>query len=80
LLRTPVKVDGTLAKSEYTLRPEGLVARLGAAIGLGIIAPPAALLALIDTGLGGENACSKAYAKQAPPGSGEKREITRPAR
>ncbi|MBV9522293.1 MAG: hypothetical protein JO010_05845, partial [Alphaproteobacteria bacterium] len=46
----------------------GLAARLGAAVGLGIAFPPAALLALMDTGLGEKNACSAAYAAQAPPG------------
>jgi len=68
-LRTPVDVDGTFAKPEYHLKTGGLVARLGAAIGLGIVLPPAALLPLIDTGLGEHNACSKAYAAQNPPGS-----------
>jgi uncharacterized protein involved in outer membrane biogenesis len=68
-LRTPVDIDGTFHKPDYHLKAGGLLARLGAAVGLGILFPPAALLPLIDTGLGENNACSKAYAAQNPPGS-----------
>jgi uncharacterized protein involved in outer membrane biogenesis len=68
-LRTPVTVDGTFHKPDYHLKTGGLIARVGAAVGLGILFPPAALLPLIDTGLGENNACSKAYAAQNPPGS-----------
>jgi uncharacterized protein involved in outer membrane biogenesis len=67
-LRTPVDVKGTFGKPEYSVQAGGLVARLGAAVGLGIVFPPAALLPLIDTGLGENNACSAAYAAQQPPG------------
>ncbi|MBV8472039.1 MAG: hypothetical protein JO234_01370, partial [Hyphomicrobiales bacterium] len=68
-LRTPVDVDGTFHKIDYHLKTGGLMARVGAAVGLGALFPPAALLPLIDTGLGENNACSKAYAAQNPPGS-----------
>jgi AsmA family protein len=68
-LRTPVDVRGTFAKPEYHLETGNLIARLGAAIGLGVAFPPAALLPLIDTGLGDDNACSRAYAAQQPPGN-----------
>jgi uncharacterized protein involved in outer membrane biogenesis len=68
-LRTPVTVDGTFHKPDYHLKAAGLITRLGAAAGLGVLFPPAALLPLIDTGLGENNACSKAYAAQNPPGS-----------
>ncbi len=70
-LRSPVDVRGTLKKPQYHLEAAGLVARLGAAVGLGVLFPPAALLPLIDTGLGDNNACSKAFAAQRPPGNAE---------
>ena len=66
-LRTPVAVQGTFQKPEFDVKAGGLAARLGAAIGLGILFPPAALLPLIDAGLGENNACAKAYAAQRPP-------------
>jgi AsmA family protein len=68
-LRTPVDIGGTFAKPDYHVEAGGLIARLGAAVGLGVLFPPAALVPLIDTGLGEKNACSKAYAAQQPPGT-----------
>jgi uncharacterized protein involved in outer membrane biogenesis len=68
-LRTPVDVQGTFAKPLFHLRTGEILTRLGAAVGLGVVFPPAALLPLIDTGLGDQNACSKAYAAQRPPGT-----------
>jgi hypothetical protein len=49
-LRGPIVVSGTFKNP--TVRPEiaPLVARVGAAVGLGAIAPPLALLALVDFG------------------------------
>jgi uncharacterized protein involved in outer membrane biogenesis len=67
-LRTPVSVGGTLGKPEFHIRAGELIARLGGATGLGVLFPPAALLPLIDTGLGEHNACAAAYAQQQPPG------------
>jgi hypothetical protein len=65
----PVDITGTFAKPDYHLETATLVARLGAAVGLGVLFPPAALAPLVDIGLGDANACSKAYAAQNPPGS-----------
>jgi uncharacterized protein involved in outer membrane biogenesis len=67
-LRTPVDIGGTFARRTYSLRTGNILGRLGAAVGLGVLFPPAALLPLIDTGLGDDNACSTAYAAQQPPG------------
>jgi uncharacterized protein involved in outer membrane biogenesis len=62
-LRTPIDVRGTFKKPAFALNPTGLLARLGAAVGLGFAFPPAAILPLIDTGLGPKNACARAFAK-----------------
>jgi AsmA family protein len=70
-LRTPIEVRGTFRKPSFGVNPTGILARLGAAVGLGIAFPPAAILPLIDTGLGPQNACSRAYAHapQSPAGT-----------
>ncbi|KFL36701.1 AsmA family protein [Arenimonas donghaensis] len=56
-LRSPLKVGGTLA--DPSVRPQGgpLLLRGAAAAALYAMAPPAALLALVETGPGGESAC-----------------------
>jgi AsmA family protein len=77
-LRAPVDVGGTLAKPNFNIKAGELVARLGAATGLGILFPPAALLPLVDTGLGEKNACSAAYAAQQPPGNPQPRSDNKP--
>jgi AsmA family protein len=61
-LRTPIQVRGTLGEPQVKPHAGGLAARLGAAVGLAIVAPPAALLPLIETGLGEQNMCSRAFA------------------
>jgi uncharacterized protein involved in outer membrane biogenesis len=66
-LRTPVDVQGTFDKPAFRPKMGGAAARLGAALGLGVLFPPAAVLALVDMGLGEHNACSKALAVQRPP-------------
>ena len=68
-LRSPVSVGGSLAKPAFDIETGQLLARLGAATGLGVLFPPAALLPLIDIGLGEHNACAAAYAAQQPPGN-----------
>jgi AsmA family protein len=70
-LRTPVEVQGTLGKPAFHVESGKIVQRIGEALGLGVVFPPAALVPLIDTGLGHDNACAKAYAAQHPPGNPE---------
>jgi uncharacterized protein involved in outer membrane biogenesis len=72
-LRAPVDIGGTFAQPDFHIHKGEIIARLGAAIGLGIAFPPAALLALVDVGLGDDNACHAAYAEQKPaPKTGER--------
>jgi AsmA family protein len=68
-LRTPVEVRGTFAKPTFQIESGKLIQRIGEALGLGVLFPPAALVPLIDTGLGHGNACAKAYAAQHAPGN-----------
>jgi uncharacterized protein involved in outer membrane biogenesis len=48
--RTPIKVTGTLSDPQVGVEGGQLAARAGAALALGLIAPPAALLAFLDFG------------------------------
>lgn len=56
-LRSPLQLGGTLSDPE--VRPQGgpLLLRGAAAAALYAVAPPAALLALVETGPGGESEC-----------------------
>lgn len=63
-LHTPVDIGGTFRKPDFHVETFDLAARVGAAIGLGVVFPPAALAALVDTGLGAHNACGAAFAAQ----------------
>ena len=49
-LRTPLNVTGNFKQPQVSVEAKGLVARVAGAILLGALAPPAALLAFIDTG------------------------------
>ncbi|OLP07768.1 AsmA family protein [Rhodoferax antarcticus] len=49
-LRTPLNVTGTLKQLQVRPEASGLLARAAGALVLGALAPPAALLAFIDTG------------------------------
>jgi uncharacterized protein involved in outer membrane biogenesis len=60
--RTPIHIRGTFGKPDVSLDPATLGARIAASVGLGVLAPPAALLPLIKTGLGDVSACSTAFA------------------
>lgn len=66
-LRAPISVHGTFAAPKYDIHAGVALARLGAAV----VFPPAAVLTLVDQGLGDNNACSRAYAKQQPKGNPE---------
>jgi len=65
-LSTPILVTGTLKNPQFA--PEGgeLAARGAAAVGLGLLLAPAALLPTIQFGIGEDNACA-AIAREAPP-------------
>ena len=49
-LRTPINVTGTFKQPQVSVEAKGLIARVAGALLLGALAPPAALLAFIDTG------------------------------
>ncbi len=63
-LRTPVHLYGSFRDPDYRLEKLPLAARLGGALALATVAPPAALLALIETG-GGETTDCGRLLKQA---------------
>lgn len=50
-LRSPLNIDGSFKQPKVTIEARGLIARAVGALVLGSLAPPAALLAFIDTGL-----------------------------
>ena len=56
-LSTPIHIGGTLKNPGIAPAPGPLAARAGAAIGLGILFPPLALIPTIRLGLGDKNAC-----------------------
>jgi AsmA family protein len=60
-LRGPVVIGGTFGSPVVRPAVGQAVARVGAAVGLGILAPPLALLPLIDLGDAPETDCRKLY-------------------
>jgi AsmA family protein len=66
----PFALRGTFADPSLAPDKAGIIARLGAAVGLETDAPPDALLPLIEAGLGKENTCGAALATQYPVASG----------
>ena len=56
-LRGPLEIDGTFKDPAFHPKPKPLLARVAAAAALYAIAPPAALLALIETGPGENIEC-----------------------
>ncbi|MBU6448978.1 MAG: AsmA family protein [Rhodospirillales bacterium] len=56
-LSTPINIGGTLKNPSVLPAPGPLAARLGGAIGLGVLFPPLAIIPTIRLGLGDKNAC-----------------------
>lgn len=64
-LRTPVQVYGSFKQADFKLEKGPLVARTAGAIALGMVAPLAALLPLIETGPGESTDCAALQRKMA---------------
>ncbi|MDE2240478.1 MAG: AsmA family protein, partial [Rhodospirillales bacterium] len=56
-LSTPINIGGTLKHPSVLPAPGPLAARLGGAIGLGVLFPPLAIIPTIRLGLGDKDAC-----------------------
>lgn len=67
--RSPLLIEGTFKNPEFHVARGGLIARALAALGLFAIAPPAALLALVEPGLG-DNAPGAQFVEAMAPGAG----------
>ncbi|MBV8890063.1 MAG: AsmA family protein [Alphaproteobacteria bacterium] len=65
-LRSPIDVSGALGHPSVRPEAKTLIARLGAAIGLGVAAGPAAILPLTDLGADVKGACAIAFAAHGP--------------
>jgi len=81
-LRTPIEIKGKLRKPDFHIDTHSIIARIGESLGLGVIFPPAALVPLVDQGLGGQNRCSKFFApadQQAPNQPSKENEAQAPA-
>jgi len=81
-LRSPLYVKGTFKKPDVGVNAMALAVRGGVAVGLGLLAPPAALLALLSPSHNVDLPCSKILGQldkpsQAPPAG--QREKARPA-
>lgn len=59
-LRSPLRISGTFADPSVLPEPAPIALRAAAAIALYALAPPAALLALIETGPGEDTNCARA--------------------
>jgi AsmA family protein len=65
-LRSPVTVTGSFAQPTLGIESKGLITRIAGALALGSVAPPAALLAFMDTGSGEDFApCTAQMATKA---------------
>ena len=62
-LRSPLRIGGTLGSPTVFPEPAPIAARLAAAAALYVLAPPAALLALIETGPGKDTDCGASIHK-----------------
>jgi len=77
-IRTPLKVGGTFADPAFGLKGGPLVLRAGAVAALAAIAPPLALLGLIETGGGKDTDCGRSVG--SPPEEPEAKHPTPPAK
>ena len=66
-LRTPLNVTGNFKQPQVSVEASDLLARVAGALVLGALAPPAALLAFIDTGAEPESEPCAQPAKAKPP-------------
>lgn len=62
-LSTPINIGGTLKHPSIMPAPGPLAARVGSAVGLGVLFPPLAIIPTIRLGLGDKNACEDTLAK-----------------
>ncbi|HYJ17676.1 MAG TPA: AsmA family protein, partial [Burkholderiales bacterium] len=62
-LRSPLRIAGTLGSPTVFPEPAPIAARLAAAAALYVLAPPAALLALVETGPGKDTDCGASIHK-----------------
>jgi uncharacterized protein involved in outer membrane biogenesis len=76
-LRGPIKITGTFAAPVVRPAVGEVAARIGAAVGLGILAPPLALLPLIDLGNAPDADCRALY-QNAQLASGAKAKPSEP--
>jgi uncharacterized protein involved in outer membrane biogenesis len=60
---SPIDITGTLKKPKIGVNTAALVARGGVATALGLLAPPAALIAFIEPGLGDDGNCAAFIAR-----------------
>ncbi|NHZ35591.1 AsmA family protein [Massilia rubra] len=75
-LRSPLHVRGSFSKPEVSVDKGVLALKAGGAVALGLVAAPAALLPLVNTGPGQESGCGRLLAEARekpvapPPGQG----------
>lgn len=70
-LRAPISITGTLADPTFGIKPEQLVAQVGAAVALGVLLTPiAAALAFVDPGLAKDKNCVAIMAQEHDATSG----------
>jgi uncharacterized protein involved in outer membrane biogenesis len=69
-LGVPFAIRGTFADPSVTAEKGSVIRRLFAEVGIGTEAPPAALVELLEAGLGEKNSCSNAFSTRKPAGQG----------
>lgn len=72
-LNSPLVIEGRWRKPKGYPEPMHLAAKVGGAVALGALAPPLALLALVDTGKGKDQDCAKYLAEARARGAKPKR-------